>query len=140
MMTGTDKSKVLNNARSAGNTSPRLVGDPMLKQWRELDALYVIGRLGCYAKQDPSFIPIKAKRTTRYHVAANGHDWELLITGSKFWDIRAGKGGGGAIDLAMHLFDLDFKRAKRMLRTALRGTPEESSNGLIGIGPSNGAA
>jgi hypothetical protein len=102
----------------------RLVDDRTLEQWRELDALFVLDRLGCYAKRDVSFHPIKARKTARYHVNANGRDWELLITGPKFWDTRADNGGGGAVDLVMHLFSLDFRRALRMLRTAL---PESST-------------
>jgi len=98
---------------------PRLFDERILIEWRELDALYVIDRLGGYAKRDSSFSPIKAHGTDRYHVSANGCDWELLITGPKFWDTRAAKGGGGAIDLAMHLFGLDFRRALHLLNTAL---------------------
>ncbi|MBZ3343388.1 hypothetical protein IPR00_22095, partial [Xanthomonas perforans] len=36
---------------------------------------------------------------------------ELLATGPKWYDTRAEKGGGGAIDLAMHLLRLDFVSA-----------------------------
>ncbi|WP_336601527.1 hypothetical protein [Paraburkholderia bengalensis] len=107
----------------------RLVDDRTLELWRELDALVVLDRLGCYAKRDMSFRPIKASKTARYHVNANGRDWELLLTGPKFWDSRAEKGGGGAIDLAMHLFALDFKRALLMLRSALTAAPSEPANG-----------
>jgi hypothetical protein len=35
----------------------------------------------------------------------------ISITGMKFMNWHQGLGGGGAIDLAMHLNDLDFKRA-----------------------------
>lgn len=101
----------------------KLVDDQTLEQWRALDALFVLERLGCYIKRDTSFHPITAKDTARYHVHANGRDWELLITGPKFWDARANKGGGGAVDLAMHLFALDFKRALSMLRVALFSPP-----------------
>ncbi|CAG9170825.1 hypothetical protein [Cupriavidus pinatubonensis] len=108
----------------------KLVDDQTLVEWRELDTLYVLKRLGCYAKRDISFHPIKAKGTVRYHVNANAHDWELLIAGPKFWDARANKGGGGAIDLAMHLFNLDFKHAVRMLRAALSEVTAISRGGL----------
>lgn len=98
---------------------PKLVDDSTLEQWRKLDALQVLEKLECYFKRDDSFHPIKAKDTSRYHVNANGREWEFLITGPKFWDTRRGKGGGGALDLTMHLFDLDFKQAVIMLRRAL---------------------
>jgi hypothetical protein len=97
----------------------RLVDDRTLEQWRGLDTLDVLDKLGCYAKRDATFRPITSKKTARYHVNANGRDWELLVTGSKFWDTRANQGGGGAVDLVMHLFNLDFKRALRKLSAVL---------------------
>lgn len=95
---------------------PKLVDGRTLEHWRSLDALAVLHGLGCYVKRDVTFHPVAAKKTARYHVNAGGREWELLITGSRFWDTRSRTGGGGAIDLAKHLFDLDFKRAVRMLR------------------------
>lgn len=117
-----------------GDVMARLVDDRTLEQWRALDALYVLTRLGCYTKRDVSFHPITATHTARYNVNANERDWELLLTGSKFWDTRAKKGGGGAIDLAIYLFGLDFKSALRMLAKALPETTliPGSSNGIFG--------
>jgi hypothetical protein len=54
--------------------------------------------------------------TTRWHATVGGHDFEILCTGPKFWDGRAVRGGGGAIDLAMHLFGVDFKDAVGRLK------------------------
>lgn len=99
----------------------RLVDDATLKRWREWDVLDVLQTLGCYAKLDASFRPIKSSKTVRYHVNANSQDWELLITGPKFWDTREGRGGGGAIDLVMHLYGVDFKQALLKLRAATLG-------------------
>nr|WP_254176670.1 hypothetical protein [Pseudomonas aeruginosa] len=42
----------------------------------------------------------------------------LLVTGAKFFDTRADKGGGGAIDLAMHLLRLDFVAAVKRLSSS----------------------
>lgn len=68
-----------------------------------------------HVKKDPDFIPTKNGYTERWHAHAAGHDYEILTTGAKFFDTRAGKGGGGAIDLTMHLFGLPFKKALRKL-------------------------
>jgi hypothetical protein len=38
-----------------------------------------------------------------YVSSPEGAAWELLVTGPKWFDTRAGKGGGGGIDLVMHL-------------------------------------
>jgi hypothetical protein len=38
-----------------------------------------------------------------------------LTTGPKWYDTRAGKGGGGAIDLAMHVLGLSFVDAVKSL-------------------------
>ena len=72
--------------------------------------------LALYAKQDPTFKPIRAVLTTRWHVRTSQAEFEILCTGPKFWDVRAKVGGCGAIDLAMHLLSIDFKRAVKLLR------------------------
>ena len=41
---------------------------------------------------------------------------DISITGMKFMNWHQSRGGGGAIDLAMHLNDLDFKRAVAWLQ------------------------
>jgi hypothetical protein len=45
-------------------------------------------------------------------------EFELLLTGPKFWDTRMEVGGGGAIDLACHLAGCSFKAAVRLLHSA----------------------
>jgi hypothetical protein len=87
-----------------------------LGRWRTIDATIVLAALADHAKRDPTFEPIKNRSTTRWHASVEGRDFELLLTGSKFFDTRADKGGGGAIDLAMHLFRADFKAATNVLR------------------------
>lgn len=99
-----------------GGEVPRGVDNLSLMRWREVDASVVLERLGCYLKADPTFQPTSALGTRRFHVNADGVEFELLLTGPKFFDARAQRGGGGAIDLVMHLYDLDFKAAVRRLR------------------------
>ena len=72
--------------------------------------------LAVYAKSDSTFMPLKDPGTTRWYGHVGGGDFELLLTGPKFFDTRAQKGGGGAVDLAMHLFQVDFKAAVDLLR------------------------
>lgn len=74
--------------------------------------------LGLYWKHDPDFKPIKDRATVRVNVALGGGGVELLATGPKWYDTRAGRGGGGAIDLAMHLLRLDFVAAVKRLQAA----------------------
>lgn len=96
----------------------RAVDNSDLSRWRGLDAHQVLTLLGCYCKEDPSYVPTVAKRTRRFHVDVAGSDFELLLTGPKYYDMRAAKGGGGAIDLVMHLWGVPFKKAALMLRAA----------------------
>lgn len=69
-----------------------------------------------HAKLDPTFRPIESHETQRWHVTIGAHVFELLCTGPKFFDMHANKGGGGAVDLVMHLHGVDFKGAVRLLR------------------------
>lgn len=88
----------------------------VLERWRGMDAASALQALADYAKQDASFHPRASVNTTRWHATIKGVDVELLCTGPKFYDTRSGKGGGGAIDLAMHLLQLQFKQAVAALR------------------------
>ena len=78
----------------------------------------MLSSLADYVKVDVTFRPSKAVSTQRVHVTAAGFDWELLLDGSKFYDTRARIGGGGAIDLVVHLWQVPFKRAVAMLHAA----------------------
>jgi hypothetical protein len=79
--------------------------------------------LATYCKLDLTYLPVKDLRSRRWHGRTAGGEFELLTTGPKWWDSRAGKGGGGAIDLAMHLLELPFVDAVKLLveRRAQRG-------------------
>jgi len=92
------------------------VDDSLLARWRSLDAAVVLQALADYAKPDLSYSPIKTRRSSRWHANVNGQDFELLLTGAKYWNTRQAVGGGGAIDLAMHLTGADFKGAVRLLK------------------------
>jgi hypothetical protein len=87
-----------------------------LERWRSTDAVVVLGALSRHMKQDLSYTPRTDRRTSRWHINVAGRDLEILCDGPKFFDTRAGSGGGGALDLVMHLFRLDFRGATKLLR------------------------
>ena len=88
-----------------------------LERWRVLHAATLLEQLCIHAKQDPDFKPRLSQSTTRWYCNVDGAEFELLCCGPKFYDTRAGRGGGGAVDLAMHLCGLDFASAVCLLRT-----------------------
>lgn len=88
-----------------------------LERYRDLPALEVLLLLATYVKVDSTFKPLKAMSTQRVHVRAGDADWELLVEGPRFFDTRARKGGGGAVDLVMYLWRVPFRNAVAMLRT-----------------------
>lgn len=87
-----------------------------LSRWRTMAASRALVALADHAKKDVSFVPVKDAGTERWHTTVLGREFELLLTGTKFFDTRAEKGGGGAIDLASHLFRTDFRSAVAHLR------------------------
>jgi hypothetical protein len=89
-----------------------------LARWRSLEAHQALRVLAVYVKDDATFKPTHASSTRRVHATAAGADWELLVDGPKFYDTRAQTGGGGAIDLVMHLWRVPFKKAVKQLRNA----------------------
>jgi hypothetical protein len=59
---------------------------------------------------------VKDGKTVRLFLSSpSGSAWEILVTNLKWYDVRAGKGGGGGIDLVMHLFGVDFVPAVTLL-------------------------
>lgn len=91
------------------------VDNSTLDRLRHVPTLTCLTSLGAYVKVDRDYVPTSAKTTQRVHVSVAGHDWELLVDGVKFYDTRAKVGGGGAIDLVMHLWSVPFKKAVKML-------------------------
>lgn len=87
-----------------------------LERWRGLDATTALLALADYAKADATYVPVASTRSSRWHASCAGHDFELLLTGPKFWDTRSQVGGGGAVDLAMHLYSCSFKEAAARLK------------------------
>lgn len=85
---------------------------------RALEAQRTLQLLAEHVKVDKDFQPTESMSTKRVHVFAAGADWEFLVNGPKFYDTRAHLGGGGAIDLVMHLWKVPFRQAIVMLREA----------------------
>ena len=63
------------------------------------------------------------------------HKWHtergpLSVSGPKFMNWRRGQGGGGAIDLVMHLAGVDFRTAVAWLQQHLAASPPTSSESV----------
>jgi hypothetical protein len=71
--------------------------------------------LSISCRPDLSFRPMKQATTRRWHVLTTSGEFEILTTGTKWYDTRARTGGGGAIDLAMHLRQVSFVEAVKLL-------------------------
>jgi hypothetical protein len=87
-----------------------------LQRLRQIPAAVALAALTAYAKRDSSFVPTKSLKTERWHATVGSYQFELLLNGPKFYDTRAKFGGGGAIDLAIHLHRLSFIDAVELLR------------------------
>ena len=92
------------------------VDEVVLQRWRSLPASQVLALISNHAKRDDSFDPITSKNTERWHANVLAREYELITDGPKFFDTRANKGGGGAIDLVMYLHKANFKNATTVLR------------------------
>jgi hypothetical protein len=89
-----------------------------LERLRNLASAQVVCACATHAKRDVTFEPMTATETERWHVNVDGREFELLLRGPKFYDTRAKRGGGGGIDLVMHLYSLNFKEAVALLQKA----------------------
>ncbi|MGF6880254.1 hypothetical protein [Paraburkholderia sp. MM5477-R1] len=88
----------------------------LLAQLRQIRASTALEILAMAAKPDPSYTPLKNPQSRRWQVLTSRGEFEILTTGVRWYDTRAGLGGGGAIDLAMHILGLSFVDAVRQLR------------------------
>jgi hypothetical protein len=111
-----DEAEVLAEKKRGTQVVRKAVDNSTLARWRNLEALAVIKAVADYAKEDAYFTPKTSKHSTRWHVNTGGTDYEILCTGPKFLDTRARRGGGGAIDLVMYVFQLSFTQAVALLR------------------------
>ena len=91
------------------------VDNSELARWQSLDAAMVLRALADYAKEDLSYVPRLNTRSSRWQASVAGNDLEILCIGPKFWDDRPNCGGVGALDLAMHLCGISFKKVARLL-------------------------
>ena len=82
---------------------------------REMPSEDALALLAIHCKSDPTYQPVKEPTTRRWHARTSGGEFEILTTGPKWYDTRAKIGGGGAIDLAMHVLQLSFVDAVRIL-------------------------
>ena len=87
---------------------------------RELPIEKALARLAIHIKADATYRPVKAPASRRWQVRTACGEFEILATGVKWYDTRAKKGGGGAIDLAMHVLQVSFVDAVKQLQLATR--------------------
>lgn len=87
---------------------------------REMPSEAALALLAIHCKPDSSYQPVKQPTTRRWHAHTSGGEFEILTTGTKGYDTRSKVGGGGAIDLAMHVLRLPFIDAVRILIDCVR--------------------
>lgn len=87
------------------------------KEIRDLPLMSVLTHLGMSIKADLHFKPTLNADTKRLHIAddRSNYVYELVLTGQRWFDLRQGKGGGGAIDLVIHLKACTVRQAIDLL-------------------------
>ena len=93
----------------------RYFDEATLTPLREMPASDALALLAIHAKADPTYAPVKTDRSQRWHVRTAYAEFEILTTGCQWYDTRQRRGGGGAIDLAMHIRGLSFVDAVKLL-------------------------
>jgi hypothetical protein len=93
--------------------------DELLRWLREVPLARALEAMQVHVAIDRTYVPVKDARSERWIVTTRGSTSELLVTGVKWYDVRLQCGGGGAVDLVMHLEGLDFVEAVKRLSQAL---------------------
>ena len=93
----------------------RAINRSTLGRLREIPSAVALARLALHLKADTTYLPVKDADSRRWHAQTSVGDFEILTTGTKWYDTRAKTGGGGAIDLAMHVLEVSFVEAVKLL-------------------------
>lgn len=102
----------------------RSFDESMLEQVRRMPSAQVLSRLAIYIKPDRTYVPRKTIESRRWHLLTERGDFEILTTGSRWFDTRERCGGGSAIDLAMHLLGVSFVEAVKRLSDVPSSRPD----------------
>jgi len=92
------------------------IDDAEIARLRAISVEDTLDLLGLYAKIDGDYRPHKNTQSRRINIAVDASVNELMVTGEKWYDTRAKRGGGGAIDLTMHLYRESFVKAVQRLQ------------------------
>lgn len=96
---------------------------------RNQDLETVLRFLGQYVTQDKTYVPKKNENSKLFVAEINGRRFSnLLITGERWFDLDAKKGGGGAIDLTMYLMNVCFVKAVKLLSAIENQDTEQSDS------------
>jgi len=104
--------------------SRRSFDGSMLEQLRRMPSDQVLRRLAIHLKPDRTYVPRKTAESRRWHLLTERGDFEILTTGSRWFDTRERRGGASAIDLAMHLLGVSFVEAVRRLIDVPTSSPD----------------
>lgn len=95
---------------------PRSFPPQLINRVRNLNLIDVLNSLCTYCSQDKTYEPKKNQESKVFVVEINGKRYNnLLITGDRWFDLEARKGGGGAIDLVIYLRQISFVQAVKLL-------------------------
>lgn len=99
----------------------RLFDRATLTRLRQMPSEDALALLAIHCKADPTYVPQKHATSRRWHARTVRGEFEILTTGVKWYDTRAKTGGGGAIDLTMHVLQVSFVDAVRLLTKQTHG-------------------
>jgi hypothetical protein len=102
----------------------RSFDESMLDQLRTMPSDQVLRRLAIHLKPDRTYVPRKTPGSRRWHLLTERGDFEILTTGSKWFDTHERRGGGSAIDLAIHLLGVSFVDAVKRLTDVPTSSPD----------------
>lgn len=87
---------------------------------RSVPLLKILSHVCDYLKEDPNYTPRDPSTgSRRFQVNCNKRDFRLILTGEKWLDELVnrgaeGRGGGGGVDLVMHLTGVNFVQAVKL--------------------------
>ncbi|KPY55670.1 hypothetical protein [Pseudomonas amygdali] len=110
--------------------STKSFDDELITRFRVMTVEQIARILGLYCKQDKEYESSHYRNAKCFHISKDGEVFEIIVSQLKWYSTHRRCGGGGGIDLTMHIFGESFKAALTRLALGLERLEAENLKAL----------
>lgn len=99
--------------------STKAFDEELITRFRVMTVEQTARVLGLYCKQDKDYESSHYRNSKCFHISKDGEVFEIIVSQLKWYSTHRRFGGGGGIDLTIHLYGESFKAALTRLSLGL---------------------